>query len=493
MNAKALYHVYTEKGQGYLLRDSIGDGGEGLIFAVPGRPNLVAKIFTKIEPDSEPKIRAMCGQNAPHPNMAWPEVPLFDNRRQFVGFLMTRFFDVVQMHEYFTTTGKDYPVWREAFDMARQIAEMVSDIHAGGFVVGDLNERNILVSEKKRAVLVDCDSMQMNLAGTQYLCHVGRPEYLAPELQDGALRGVLREPHSDNWSLAVLIGQLLFLGRNPFYGGSGNTQPADNVREGRTWLFDYKLAPTGAPDPQAILSSEMLALFQRAFVSGLHVPSLRPSAMEWARAMRQGYAQIQTCSQNGRHDFLKGQSCYWCGFPYSIFFGPAQGRRAAAAAAPVSAPAAGAAAALVQSASWSVRSVLTNIGAKLGRVLLGSVLVTGLFLFAWRAVTEPGGTESVTAIATAATPLRADGVLQLPNGVEGYAVLTLTPLQQQQPKAFRFRLELPKETVTAVAVYQTDQAVLKVGDDYRFQVQTHRGKTLLVAEKPLKGTLEIFP
>ena len=67
-------------------------------------------------------------------------------------------------------------------------------LHERGYVVGDVNESNILVNRGALVTLIDTDSFQVRSAEQVYRCRVGKPEYTPPELQRAALRR--RGPHS---------------------------------------------------------------------------------------------------------------------------------------------------------------------------------------------------------------------------------------------------------------------------------------------------------
>ena len=109
---------------------------------------------------------------------------------------------------------------RLAFQAAHNLAQIVGDLHAGGYVVGDLNESNALVTENARISLIDIDSFQVRIptAGNvvTYRSLVGKPEYTPPELQGVNFRSVDRLYEHDRFALGVLIFQLLMEGNHPF-------------------------------------------------------------------------------------------------------------------------------------------------------------------------------------------------------------------------------------------------------------------------------------
>jgi DNA-binding helix-hairpin-helix protein with protein kinase domain len=99
------------------------------------------------------------------------------------------------------------------------LAKAVASINELGTVVGDLNESGALVSQQQGFVtLVDSDSMQYSSKGTIYRCTKGKAEYTPPELQSRSFDMVDRTINHDAFGLAVLLFEILFLGRHPFSG-----------------------------------------------------------------------------------------------------------------------------------------------------------------------------------------------------------------------------------------------------------------------------------
>ena len=118
--------------------------------------------------------------------------------------------------------------WAFLIYAATNIARAIAVMHEHGFVVGDVNPKNILVTRKATITLLDCDSFQITADGKTYRCEGGFPEYTPPELQGVAFRDVERNEQHDCFGLAVVIFQLLFLGRHPFSGrflGEGEMPP----------------------------------------------------------------------------------------------------------------------------------------------------------------------------------------------------------------------------------------------------------------------------
>ena len=110
------------------------------------------------------------------------------------------------------------------------LAAAVGALHLRGYVIGDVNESNILVTESALVTLVDTDSFQVRdpQTGLVYRCPVGTPQFTPPELQNKTFAHVDRMPEHDAFGLAVLIFQLLMEGAHPYagrYTGPGDPPP----------------------------------------------------------------------------------------------------------------------------------------------------------------------------------------------------------------------------------------------------------------------------
>jgi len=196
-------------------------------------------------------------------------------------------------------------------------------LHARDYVVGDLNESNVLVKPTALVTVIDTDSFQVKERRESqivfYPCPVGKPEYTAPELQGTSFQGEVRQPYHDAFALGVLIFQLLMGGSHPFRSrwlGSGEP-PLLEEKIRRGW-FPYAIPPSEmvAPPhhvlPLDAVHPEVKDLLLRCFVEGHHNPMQRPSAEEWARALDKAEQALVEC--RGGHCYAQHvQSCPWCG------------------------------------------------------------------------------------------------------------------------------------------------------------------------------------
>ena len=167
----------------------------------------------------------------------------------------------------------------------RNLAAAVGALHLRGYVIGDVNESNTLVTESALVTLVDTDSFQVRdpQTGLVYRCPVGTPQFTPPELQNKTFAHVDRMPEHDAFGLAVLIFQLLMEGAHPYagrYTGSGDPPPFEvRISLGH---FPHGTRPRGpyrpmpAALPLGVLHPSLQELFERCFVDGHRDPQVRP-------------------------------------------------------------------------------------------------------------------------------------------------------------------------------------------------------------------------
>ncbi|OBF29230.1 hypothetical protein [Mycobacterium sp. ACS4331] len=317
----------------------LAKAGEGTVHGVLERPDLAAKVFhpeLKELPAKLDKVAAMIAsppRGAVQPNgfvvLTWPSDLIFDGDRP-IGFVMPRISTEtsVEIHIMSNPSNREDPLpgapqwtrhatWGHLVNTAANLCLAVEVVHRVDAVIGDFQERNILVSDATQVTLVDCDSMQFtDTAGRRFLCGVGRPEFTAPELAGANLRTQPRHQTSDLFALAVHIHQLLMAGNHPFMRGTwvgGGEQPdALTLARSGNWaggpdslLHTHPLAP-----PLSFLPVEVQQLFVRAFTDGVRDPAARPTAREW----REHLLGISlTGCPSGRHRVPSAaRHCPWC-------------------------------------------------------------------------------------------------------------------------------------------------------------------------------------
>jgi len=332
--------IYVGKGglQYDLSSKPLATGGEGVIYDVIEPSGLVAKIYkpgkASVEKErklvkmiNEPPARSVLSQ------IAWPQDVLYD-AGVFVGFVMPK----METHEalnviYEFGLSAKYPemTWQNRLIIAENLCAVLDSVHAVGHICGDFNPKNISVNPTTgEIVFLDTDSYHIQDGADTYRCDVGIPEYLPVEIQKkmrggGTLSTALLPTFSqatDNFALAIHIFQLLMNGVHPFacaiipsQASIVAPQPSDNILKGEFRFMVKKPGikiPVFAPEI-SILPKEIQNLFKRAFIEGHSNPKIRPSPVEWHKALRNLRNELNTCNTFSYHQYYKFlPKCPWC-------------------------------------------------------------------------------------------------------------------------------------------------------------------------------------
>ena len=250
------------KGQ-YVLGEKLGEGGEGEVYEVSNDQEWAVKIY---KPGKEPKgeqankLIAMEGlMNSPdgerqgHPSLSWPKQIIRDRERNcLVGMVMTRVNTsrTMSIGEFWTPTVRQAKlskmrmpsdrihVQNTKWKIIRNLSKIMARVHQHGHLIGDINERNILVEPEHGTVsIIDCDSFQIQDRKNRiiYRCKVGRAEYTAPEFllqmqgkctipkcpagphaHNMGFHCVRRTQEHDKFGIAVIFFQILMEGGHPY-------------------------------------------------------------------------------------------------------------------------------------------------------------------------------------------------------------------------------------------------------------------------------------
>jgi DNA-binding helix-hairpin-helix protein with protein kinase domain len=321
--------VFDEQGNRLQLGRKLGEGGEGAVFdTMHNGENVAAKIYSHmLSADGQAKLRAMAqiGDTYLKQISAWPISVLLKQRLgPPAGFTMPKFSGYHAVHELFGVGSRrlQFPKADFAFlvGTARNVAAAFDAIHAHGHAIGDVNENNIIVSHQGMVKLLDCDSFHVNTPTGSYPCTVGVAHYTPPELQGrGTFHGVTRTANHDNFGLAILIFQLLFMARHPFSGipkVRGDLPLEKSIKEYRFAYGADRLMRLNDMPPRALsldcLPTAMGDMFWRAFTEG-GAKTGRPTAKEWVSALDSLRNSLRSCSVEAQHKYpghLK--SCIWC-------------------------------------------------------------------------------------------------------------------------------------------------------------------------------------
>ncbi len=302
----------------------IGRGGEGQVYTLKEDADEVGKIYydnedTEIQRQKVVHFAAMNESELLREIAAWPTDYLVNNEGDCVGFTMDFLkgwqplfssYQIRSRMRRFPDAGFSFLV-----RAARNLSACVHRVHEAGLVIGDLNESNTLIDGRAMVKLIDTDSFQVEIDGYVLTCGVAKTELLAPELHNRSLDDFVRQPEHDLFSLAVLVFQILVLGRHPYVGRQreGVEQTLETSIQRGDYAFS-ELRETQVDPPPGLgitwLPPNLKSMFERSFSTD---KKARPSAQTWYDALHELEGQIVQCKTNPAHEYWKGvDACPWC-------------------------------------------------------------------------------------------------------------------------------------------------------------------------------------
>jgi DNA-binding helix-hairpin-helix protein with protein kinase domain len=315
---------HTSQSDVVRLGRRIGTGAEGEVYDIQDRGDLVAKVYHRPPPPEKAEklvVLSNLGNERLFNLSAWPISTLRDAPDGDVaGFVMRKISEAEEVHTLHSPKSRlqKFPEasWAFLIYVAANIARAVAAIHEHGLLIGDVNPKNILVTRKATVYLLDVDSFQVSSDGRTYRCEGGFPEYTPPELQGVAFRDVDRVQEHDCFGLAVVIFQLLFLGRHPYSGmylGAGEMPLDRAIREFRfAYGVDAEARKMRQPPGTLALDSmppALVDLFRRAFLT-----ADRPHPREWVEQLDALSKALKKCDlHTGHYYYSELSECPWCG------------------------------------------------------------------------------------------------------------------------------------------------------------------------------------
>jgi DNA-binding helix-hairpin-helix protein with protein kinase domain len=241
-----------------------------------------------------------------------------------IGFVMPRVSGYHDVHLLYgpktrLTTFPDAR-WRFLVHASGNVARAFRAVHELGLVVGDVNHGNLLVDQRATVRFIDCDSFQIKAGGRTFPCKVGVETHTPPELQGLDLSTVVRTANHDAFGLAIVIFQLLFLGRHPYSGtflDRGDMPISRAIAEGRFVYGMRARAVRMQPPPHSLTLASVPVriadLFERAFDGSMGARPNRPTAAEWVSALEVLEKSIKSCSVDPSHQYAGDAfGCPWC-------------------------------------------------------------------------------------------------------------------------------------------------------------------------------------
>lgn len=345
--------VVDERGKVHVLKEMLGEGGQGIVFATTN-PDIAVKLIAggseqaKSERKETLLERLTRGSGAllkkgnaehdklrtrletvrtlPHPDDLHLAEPLA-MLREHVGYTMRLLRDMVPMRtlilppdpeniaaEYRATGGL-----RRRLRLLAKTAETLARLHSIPLVYADVSPNNVFVSasvEASEVWLIDADNLHFQSApGPQvYTPGFGAPEIVAGRAPVSTL--------SDGYAFAVLAFYVLaqihpFLGNLVEEGGwEESVDLEEQAYAGKLPWVEDKDDDSNWSDAgiqrELVLTPRLTKLFQQTFGAGRQDAASRPSMLEWAEVLHQCADWTVACESCGSTFYAPRERCPWC-------------------------------------------------------------------------------------------------------------------------------------------------------------------------------------
>ena len=301
----------------------LGEGGEGVVFEARDGKRAIKIYHKPLAGAAGDKLRAMVSLETAGlaAQAAWPEALIAGPGGAIAGFVMQKAAEPFDIHAVYSPRDRRDKLpradWRFLVHVAANLAAAFHAAHEAGVIIGDVNHGSVRVGKDGRVRLIDCDSYQIMQQGRTLRCGVGVDAYTPPELQGVSLADVDRTRDHDAFGLAVLIFQLLFMGRHPFAGaprvpGAPTDIPA--AIAARAYAYADKgplLKPPPSAPPIELVSPDLVRLFEQAFAG----KGPRPTPLVWHQALMAFAPTLSVCPASPRHQTPAHlNACPWCAF-----------------------------------------------------------------------------------------------------------------------------------------------------------------------------------
>ena len=269
-------------GKTITLREKIGSGGEGSVFAIAENQGIIAKLYHPSHCDErrKHKIEALLAKGisiseAQKRHIALPLDTLYDTSGSFVGYIMPRvegyplrlaLFSKNRVRKYYPHLDRI-----QLAELAYQFVKQVHFLHRHNILIGDINPLNLLIDRDDPTIcwLIDTDSFQVDTLP----CPVGTDLFTPPHLQGRDFKETLRSKEDEYFSTMIMLFMILMLGKHP-YAKVGGSSPAENIKK-RSFAYP-RISGSMADVPRGIwgfiwtnFNAELKNMFYDCFAQGV--------------------------------------------------------------------------------------------------------------------------------------------------------------------------------------------------------------------------------
>lgn len=302
---KKQHEVFDTFGHTYMLKEKLGQGGQGVVWKTDN-PKVLVKGYTGKSQEERQlwleHIAWLMRQDLSALNISKPVAVLAPPRAGYLMELMDGLVPLSQLLETVVVNGFDG--YLQSGGLARRLsllaklASTLTLLHSRGMAFGDLSPDNIYVSDEVEHAelwLIDCD----NICYESQPCRaMFTPEYGAPELVRGQAEF---STLTDIWSFAVIAYRLL-TGNHPLMGDmvrSGEPELEERALLGAIpWVGNTEDTSNSTECGIALSSvstGKLSQLFSSCFDKGMADPVERPSMASWLEAIHEAGERIVRC------------------------------------------------------------------------------------------------------------------------------------------------------------------------------------------------------
>ena len=318
--------IITTDGKKYKLGKLAGYGAQGVVYEDASGKKMIKLYYPSgsdiVEEDIVERLRFIRDIKVPKNFVAILDI--IDN--PYIGYVMEKVEGHTPLNTYLIPDkNMSFSEWynqgfglRERIFIGYIISKAFGELEKSNLSYCDISGNNILVQTGKAASIKMIDVDNIYIAGKGTATVLGTPRYIAPEVIS---RQKNPDVLSDNYSLAVLIFELLRVG-HPYISDDildGTPEDEEAALAGKYEYVNDENSTNMLP-ADIVLTDKLKALFEKCFVNGKKNRIERPSAREFEYALLEASNKVIKCPSCGAWHYPRKSGkeyigCPWCDAP----------------------------------------------------------------------------------------------------------------------------------------------------------------------------------
>lgn len=315
--------IITVDGKKYKLGKLAGYGAQGVVYEDASGKKMIKLYYPSgsdiIEEDIIERLRFIRDVKMPKNFVAIQDIV----DKPYIGYVMDKVEDHKPLNTYLIPDkNMSFSEWynqglglRERIFIGYIIAKAFGELERSNLSYCDISGNNILVQTGKAASIKMIDVDNIYVAGKGAAAVLGTPRYIAPEVIS---RQKNPDVLSDNYSLAVLIFELLRVG-HPYISDDildGTPEDEEAALAGKYEYVNDENSTNMLP-ADIVLTEKLKQLFEKCFVNGKKNRIERPSAREFEFALLEASNKVIKCPSCGAWHYPRKsgkvyEGCPWC-------------------------------------------------------------------------------------------------------------------------------------------------------------------------------------